>query len=91
MKTHAEFKRALQAEGTRLKTLALAHGGIGSATFYVGQVRRVAKKNTTGVYLTDDAGNGSWLLFDKASDWQINGTIVTHNLGMSYEVMEGAI
>jgi hypothetical protein len=91
MKSHAEFKRVLQEEGTRLETLAIAGGGTGSAAFYVGQVRRIAKYNTTGVYLMDAEGNGSWLDYDKASDWQIDGDIATHNFGMSYKVIEGAM
>lgn len=90
MKTHADFKRVLQAEGTRLETLAIAGGGAGTPTFYVGQVRRVAKYNTTGVYLVDAEGNGSFLDYDKASDWKIAGDVATHNFGMSYKVIEGA-
>lgn len=91
MKSHAEFKRTLQAEGTRLETLALANGGRDTSIFYVGQVRSVAKADTTGVYLEDAEGNGSWLLYDKASDWQIDGDIATHNFGMSYKVIARAI
>lgn len=91
MKSHADFKRVLQAEGTRLETLAIVGGGQGTATFYVGQVRSVSKANTTGVYLEDAEGNGSWLLYDKAGDWHIDGDIATHNLGMSYKVIAGSI
>lgn len=89
MKTHADFKRALAAENTRLETLALANGLPGNDSFYVGQVRKVVKRNTTGVYLEDDKGNGSWLDYDKAGEWNIHGDIATHTAGMSYRVIFG--
>ena len=91
MKTHADFKRALQMKGTRLETLALANYSSGGR-LYVGQIRFIAKADTTGVYLKEtehEAGRGSFLGYDKASDWTIDGDVATHTLGMSYRVILG--
>lgn len=90
MNTHAEMKRALQAEGTRLETLALANL-ISGGRLNVGDIRYISKANSVGVYLKkdDDTSNtrGSFLDYDKASDWTINGDIITHKMGMSYRVI----
>ena len=98
MKTHADFKRTLQMEGTRLQTLALANP-ISGGRLYVGQIRFIAKADTTGVYLKEtpeEAGRGSFLGYDKASDWKFESTVgedgrtnyvATHTLGMSYRVI----
>ena len=98
MKTHADFKRALQMEGTRLETLALANYASGGR-LYVGQIRFIAKADTTGVYLKEtvhESGRGSFLGYDKASDWKFENTVgedgkanyvATHTLGMSYRVI----
>ena len=97
MKTHADFKRALQMEGTQLETLALANN-ISGGRLYVGQVRFINKADTTGVYLKEggELGRGSFLGYDKASDWKFEQTVgedgrtnyvATHTLGMSYRVI----
>jgi len=104
MKTHADFKRALQMEGTRLETLALSHGfaslpaSVQKGRLYVGQIRFINQADTTGVYLKEggELGRGSFLGYDKASDWKFESTVgedgrtnyfATHNLGMSYRVI----
>jgi hypothetical protein len=88
MKTHADIKRALQTEGTRLETLALANLS-SRGRLQVGQVRIISKWDTTGVYLKteEQEGRGSFLGYDKASDWTIEGDIITHQMGMSYKVL----
>jgi hypothetical protein len=58
----------------------------------IGATRHIRKADTTGVYLVTDEElnlptNGSFLGFDKASDWTFNGNIATHTLGMSYAVI----
>ena len=88
MKTHADFKRALQTKGVQLETLALANN-ISGGRLYVGQIRPVSEVNTTGVYLTTEGGStrGSFLGYDKASDWTFNGDIATNVCGLSYRVL----
>ena len=97
MKTHAEFKRYLQANGTQLETLALAYGVIDSPSTFqegrlrVGMVRFVNKANTTGVYLKEkpeDEGTGSFLDYGNASEWTFEGFIATNTkYGYSYRVI----
>ena len=97
MKTHAEFKRYLQANGTQLETLALAYGVIDSPSTFqegrlrVGMVRFVNKADTTGVYLKEkpeDGGRGSFLDYGKASEWTFEGFIATNTkYGYSYRVI----
>lgn len=96
MKTHADMKRALQAQGTRLETLALVNTNFpalsnGTARLNVGDIRYINKWDTTGVYLKKDSDTtntrGSFLGYDKASDWTIDGDVITHKLGMSYRVI----
>jgi hypothetical protein len=94
IKTHADFKRALSTQGTRLTTLALVHGGV-EGRIKIGATRHIRKADTTGVYLVTDEEldkptNGSFLGFDKASDWTFNGDIATHTLGMSYQVLRAS-
>ena len=90
MKTHAEFKRYLQANGTQLETLALANHIAGSR-LRVGMVRFVNKANTTGVYLKEkpeDEGTGSFLDYGNASEWTFEGFIATNTkYGYSYRVI----
>lgn len=88
MKTHADFKRVLQTEGVQLETLALANN-VSGGRLYVGQVRPVQSFDTTGVYLTTEGGSsrGSFLGYDKASDWTFNGDIATNICGLSYRVL----
>ena len=97
MKTHADFKRVLQMEGTQLETLALANN-ISGGRLYVGQIRFINKFDTTGVYLKEggELGRGSFLGYDKAGDWKFEQTVgedgrtnyvATHTLGMSYRVI----
>ena len=92
MKTHADFKRALSTKGTRLTTLALATG-MKEGRIKIGQTRHIRKADTTGVYLITDeevgkTTNGSFLGFDKASDWKFEGDIATNKkFGYSYRVI----
>lgn len=91
MKTHAEFKRYLQAEGTKLETLALADGLQQSGRLRVGMVRFVNKANTVGVYLKENAeekGMGSFLDYGNASEWEFNNFIATNKkYNYSYRVI----
>ena len=90
MKTHAEFKRYLQAEGTKLETLALANY-VKGGRLYVGMVRFINKADTTGVYLKEtpeESGRGSFLEYGKASEWTFDGFIATNTkYGYSYRVI----
>ena len=88
MKTHADIKRALQADGTRLETLALANL-VSGGRLNVGDIRYICKANSVGVYLKKDGeqGSGSFLDYDKATDWTIDGDVITHKMGMSYRVL----
>lgn len=93
MKTLADFKRALQSEGTKLETLTLANNVKGGGRLRVGMIRFVNKWDTTGVYLKEnesDEGRGSFLGYDKASDWQFDGDIARNiKWGYSYKVING--
>jgi hypothetical protein len=59
----------------------------------LGATRHIRKADTTGVYLVTDEElnlptNGSFLGFDKASDWAFNGDIATNTkFGYSYRVL----
>jgi len=92
IKTHADFKRALSTKGTRLTTLALANG-MKEGRIKIGETRHIRKADTTGVYLVTDeelgkTTNGSFLGFDKASDWKFEGDIATNKtIGYSYRVV----
>jgi len=91
IKTHADFKRLLATKGVRLTTLALANG-MKEGRIKLGATRNIRKADTTGVYLVTDEEldkptNGSFLGFDKASNWTFNGYIATHTLGMSYAIV----
>ena len=89
IKNHAELKRVLK-EGVSLETLALATG-VQGGRLNVGMVRVITKADTTGVYLKTEGieGRGSFLGFDKASNWTFNGDVITHTAGMSYRVLGG--
>ena len=91
IKNHAHFKRLLSAQGTKLETLALANH-VSSGRLAVGQIRKVTKADTTGVYLQLEGveGRGSFLGFDKASDWSFNGDVATASWGGSYRVILNA-
>lgn len=88
MKNLAEFKRVLQTPGVKLETLSLANGLAGGRLF-VGQIRRVNKADTTGVYLSDETttGRGSFLGYGKASEWEFSEDIATNSYGLSYRVI----
>ena len=92
IKNHAHFKRLLSAPGTQLETLALVHWAKGEGLIKLGQTRKVTKADTTGVYLETEgiAGRGSFLAFDKASDWTFNGDVATASWGGSYRVILNA-
>jgi hypothetical protein len=91
IKNHAHFKRLLSAQGTQLETLALANE-ISGGRLQVGQIRKVTKADTTGVYLQLEGveGRGSFLGFDKASDWTFDGDVATASWGGSYRVILNA-
>lgn len=87
MKTHADFKKALTV-GTKVQTLALATG-VKGGRLNVGDIRTIIKANTVGVYLATEGGgvSGSFLGFDKASDWKFDGDIATNTkFGYSYKI-----
>ena len=88
---HAHFKRLLSAQGTKLETLVLANH-VSGGRLQVGQIRRITKADTTGVYLQLEGveGRGSFLGFDKASDWTFNGDVATASWGGSYRVILNA-
>ncbi len=90
IKTHADFKRMLGAEGYQLEILALAKG-VSGGRLQVGMVRFVNKADTTGVYLKEkpeDEGRGSFLDYGKASEWEFDGYIATNKIyGYSYRVI----
>jgi len=93
MKTHADFKRALQTKGVRVVTLSLASGFNNTNRLWVGMERVVKKADTTGAYLVvpedmDKPTNGSFLGYDKASDWVIAEDTVTNiKYGYSYRIV----
>jgi len=88
MKTLADFKRVLQTEGVKLETLALANF-ISRGRLKVGDIRPVIERNTVGVYLATEGGSvrGSFLGYDKASDWTFTEDTATHKCGLSYRVL----
>jgi hypothetical protein len=90
MKTHADFKRALQTEGVRVETLAIVQG-IPAGRLRVGMVRFVNKYDTTGVYLKeseDEQGRGSFLGYDKAGDWVFTEDTATNTqFGYAYRII----
>ena len=90
MKTHAEFKRALQTKGVRVETLAIVQG-IPAGRLRVGMVRFVNKYDTTGVYLKeseDEQGRGSFLGYDKAADWVFTEDTATNTqFGYAYRII----
>jgi hypothetical protein len=90
MKTHADFKRALQTEGVKLETLAIV-SGIPAGRLRVGMVRYVNKYDTTGVYLkesADEQGRGSFLGYDKAADWVFTQDTATNTkIGYAYRII----
>jgi hypothetical protein len=88
MKTLSDFKKALTV-GTKVETLGLATG-VKGGRLNVGDVRTIIKANTVGVYLaTEGSGpSGSFLGFDKASDWHFEGDVATNKVfGYSYKVI----
>ena len=90
MKTHADFKRALQTEGVKLETLAIVNN-ISGGRLRVGMVRYVNKYDTTGVYLkesADEQGRGSFLGYDKAADWVFTEDTATNTkVGYAYRII----
>ena len=90
MKTHADFKRALQTPGVKLETLAIV-SGIPGGRLRVGMIRYVNKYDTTGVYLKEnegDQGRGSFLSYDKAADWVFTQDTATNTIyGYAYRII----
>ena len=91
IKTHADFKRVLKSKDVLLETLSLANNMPGGR-LNVGDIRYINIADTTGVYLkkSDDTSNtrGSFLGYDKASDWVFNNDVATHKVGMSYRLIK---
>ena len=89
MKTLADFKRALQTEGVRLETLALATG-VKGGRINVGDIRPVIESNTVGVYLKTEGGStrGSFLEYGKADEWRFEGNTASNTkYGYAYRVI----
>lgn len=91
IKNHAHFKRILQEGKVKLETLTLVNF-ISGGRLYVGMVRHIKKADTTGVYLAleGDDSRGSFLGYDKASDWVFEGNVAKNiKVGYSYKLIEG--
>jgi hypothetical protein len=89
VQTLADFKRALQTEGTRLETLALATA-VKGGRLNVGDIRPVIEANTVGVYLKTEGGSirGSFLEYGKAGEWQFEEDIARNiKYGYAYRVI----
>lgn len=91
MKTLADFKKALRTEGVKLETLSLANN-VSGGRLRVGMIRFVNIHNTVGVYLKEkpeEEGRGSFLSWDKASDWIFDNDVATNiKYGYSYRVIQ---
>jgi hypothetical protein len=88
---HAHFKRILKEGKVKLEILSLAHNAHGGR-LRVGMIRSIRKADTTGVYLVleGEQGRGSFLGYDKASDWVFDGNVATNTvIGYSYKLTEG--
>lgn len=91
IQNHAHFKRILKEGKVKLETITLANN-VSGGRLRVGMVRYIKKADTTGVYLAEegDEGRGSFLGYDKASDWVFNGNIAKNiTFGYSYKLIEG--
>jgi 2',3'-cyclic-nucleotide 2'-phosphodiesterase (5'-nucleotidase family) len=91
IQNHAHFKRILKEGHVKLETITLAHNMRGGR-LRVGMVRSIRKADTTGVYLVEagDESQGSFLGYDKASDWVFNGNIAKNiTIGYSYKLIGG--
>lgn len=89
MKTLTEFKKALQTQGVKVETLALANTA-SNGRLRVGQIRFVNKFNTVGVYLKEEGteGSGSYLDYGKASEWVFEGNIARNTkYGYAYKII----
>ncbi len=91
IKTHADFKRVLKNKNVLLETLSLANN-VSGGRLNVGDIRYINIADTTGIYLKkfDDVSNtrGSFLGYDKASDWVFSNDVVSHKCGYSYRLIE---
>jgi hypothetical protein len=91
IKNHADFKRVLKTKEVVLETLALA-SNVSAGRLNVGDIRYINIADTVGVYLKkfddDSIKRGSFLGYDKASNWVFNNDIATHKFGMSYRIVE---
>jgi hypothetical protein len=91
IQNHAHFKRILKEGKVKLETLSLTNL-VSGGRLYVGMVRYIKKADTTGVYLAQegDEGRGSFLAYDKASDWVFEGNVAKNTkFGYSYKLLEG--
>ena len=91
IKNHAHFKRLLQEGRVKVETVTLANH-ISGGRLWVGMVRYVKKADTTGVYLAleGDDSRGSFLGYEKASDWVFEGNLAKNiKVGYSYKLIEG--
>ena len=90
IKTHADFKSVLKDKNVVLETLSLANN-VSGGRLNIGDIRYINIANTVGVYLKkfEDTSDirGSFLGYDKASDWVFNNDVVTHKVGMSYRLI----
>jgi len=90
IKTHSDFKSVLKSKDVVLETLSLANN-VSGGRLNVGDIRYINIANTVGVYLKkfEDTSNnrGSFLGYDKASDWVFDNDVVTHKIGMSYRLI----
>lgn len=91
IKNHAHFQRLLKSGNVKVEIVKLANNAVGGR-LWVGMVRHVQKADTTGVYLQleGDDSKGSFLGYDKASDWIFEGNIAKNTkFGYAYKLIEG--
>jgi len=91
IKNHAHFKRLLQEGRVKVETVTLANH-VSGGRLWVGMVRHITKADTTGVYLAleGDDSRGSFLGYEKASDWVFEGNLAKNiKVGYSYKLIEG--
>jgi hypothetical protein len=91
IKNHAHFKRLLQEGRVKVETVTLANH-ISGGRLWVGMIRHIKKADTTGVYLAleGDDSRGSFLGYEKASDWVFEGNLAKNiKVGYSYKLIEG--
>lgn len=88
MNTLTDFKRILDSDGVQLEQLGLANNAPDNARIYRGLIRNVIRTNTQGAYLTMANGDPSFMDYGKASEWEFDGDLATHNSGLKYRVIK---